>query len=328
MVKNKILIFVILCVLIMGSSYNGKGRANNNIKNNNLKVGTWKTAQTIQPFFYEQYLAGNDKIEVIPFTNPGDQKLALLAGNLDLCGSTLVTAIIAASKKQPIKIISNLTNKCSALVVAEESDIHKTEDLKGKIIAYVPGTMHHILLLETLKRAGLDENKDVFLKRVDFFDMGQALAQGEIDAFCSGEPYPSIAVIENYGRILTYPYYDQSMGYINGVMITTEDKIEKEQDNIQKLISAHVKTTEYLLEQPEKWFKKASEFGTDETVLELASENMELAWDITPEMIEQTKRLAQVMKELEVISVIPDIDALYDLKFLYQARNELKYEEK
>jgi NitT/TauT family transport system substrate-binding protein len=62
------------------------------------KVGTWKTAQTIQPFFYQDFLGDSYSVEVLPFTNPGDQKTALLAGSLDMCGTTLVTAITAASK--------------------------------------------------------------------------------------------------------------------------------------------------------------------------------------------------------------------------------------
>lgn len=51
-------------------------------------VGTWKTAQTIQPFFYQDYLPEGASFEVLPFTNPGDQKTALLAGELDMCGTT------------------------------------------------------------------------------------------------------------------------------------------------------------------------------------------------------------------------------------------------
>ncbi|EKD35024.1 MAG: hypothetical protein ACD_75C02085G0001, partial [uncultured bacterium] len=46
-----------------------------------LKVGTWKTAQTIQPFFYQDFLTG-DQAKVFSFTNPADQKTALLAGSL------------------------------------------------------------------------------------------------------------------------------------------------------------------------------------------------------------------------------------------------------
>lgn len=293
-----------------------------------MKVGTWKTAQTIQPFYYEQFVEENIDIEVLPFTNPGDQKSALLAKDLDICGTTLVTAIIAASKGEPIKIISNLTNKCSALVVAKESDIHSIEDLEGKTIAYVPGTMHHILLLETLQKAGLDPVNDVTFIRIDFFDMGQALAQGAIDAFCSGEPYPSIALKEEYGTILGYPYYDGSIGYINAFMITTVENIENHRDIIQKLVTAHVKATNYLITNQEEWLTAASQFGTDKEILKLSAHNIDLAWDITPQMIEQTQNLAERMKELGVITEVPDIEALFDLSFLEQARNDYENESK
>jgi NitT/TauT family transport system substrate-binding protein len=38
-----------------------------------VRLGTWKTAQTIQPFFYEQFLPAPYKAQVFPFTNPADQ---------------------------------------------------------------------------------------------------------------------------------------------------------------------------------------------------------------------------------------------------------------
>ncbi len=286
------------------------------------KVGTWKTAQTIQPFYYQDFLPENSTVEVLPFTNPGDQKTALLAGELDLCGTTLVTAIMAAAQGEPVKVVASLAEKCSALVVGKDSGIQRPEDLKGKTIAYVPGTMHHILLLETLEKAGLNPATDVQLKRIDFFDMGQALAQGEIDAFCSGEPFPSAAVREGYGRILLYPYYDESVGYINGAMLTTQAKIAQEPEKIQALVSAHRKATEYLKENPEAWLTRAAEFGTPPEVLAIAADNMVLAWDITPEMISQTKALAQRMQKLGLIAKVPDIDALFDTRFTAAPSND------
>ena len=74
-------------------------------------MGTWKTAQTITPYFYDEFMP--ESVEVLPFTNPGDQKTALLAGSLDMCGTTLVTAITAASKGEPVKIVTSL---CLSLI--------------------------------------------------------------------------------------------------------------------------------------------------------------------------------------------------------------------
>ena len=81
------------------------------------RLGTWKTAQTIQPFFYEEYLPTGDRLALFTFTNPADQKTALLAGGLDMCGTTLAHAIQSASMGQPVVVVAALCNKASALVI-------------------------------------------------------------------------------------------------------------------------------------------------------------------------------------------------------------------
>ena len=282
----------------------------------NMTVGTWKTAQTIQPFIYDKFANKGETVEVKPFTNPGDMKTALLAGDLDFTGTTWATAIMAASKGEPVKVVAAMTEKCSALVVGKDSDIKTTKDLKGKTIAYVPGTMHHILLLEVLNKAGLDPAKDVTLKKIDFFDMGQALASKSIDAFLSGEPFPSIAEIDGYGRVLEYPYFDDSVGYINAAMLTTEDEIKKEPEKIQRLVDMHIQASKYYMEHKDEWIDRAAEFGTEKKYLGKAKDNMALAWDLTDDTKTKVKKLAEKMKELNIIDNVPDIDALIDTSFL------------
>lgn len=285
-----------------------------------IKVGTWKTAQTLQPYFYNENIDNTYKVEVLPFANPGDQKMALLSGSIDLCGTTLVTAIIAADNHEPVKIVTSLCNKCSALVVGKNSNIKCEADLKGKTIAYVPGTMHHILLLEVLKRNGIDPNKDVTLKRIDFFDMGQALKDGTIDAFCSGEPYPSDAIEAGYGEILDYPYFDDSIGTINGAMITTEDMIKNHREKVQAAVTAHVESTKYLKENNVAWIEKCVDFGVERKSLEVSLNNIELGSNIDDDYIKHTKKLAEKMLELSIIKEMPDIDSLFDTSFLEVAK--------
>ena len=179
--------------------------------------------------------------------------------------------------------------------------------------------MHHALMLDVLNRAGLDPEKDVELIRIDFFDMGQALADGKIDAFCSGEPYPSEAVVKGYGRVLSYPYFDDSISTINAAMIVTEDTIKKKPEVIQDLVNAHLKAADNLTQNQEKWFEKSYEFGTDKEIMEVSAENIELCGEIDEEFIEHTRNLAEKMKELGIIAEVPDIEALFDLTFLENA---------
>ena len=289
-----------------------------------VSIGTWKTAQTIQPFFYNRFLPETVKSQIFSFTNPADQKTALLAGSLDMCGTTLAHAIYSASVGQPVVIVAALCNKCSALVVKKDGPIKSEADLKGKTIGYVPGTMHEILLRETLIRNGISPEKGVKLIRVDFFDMGTALAGGNIDAFLSGEPFPTLAVKQGYGKILSYPYYGDSVGTINAGMIVSRKSIKKNPEKIAALVLAHARATDFLSDHPNDWLSRASEFGTPIDVLETAAANMELAWDMDDTYIEQAKVLGRRMQALGIINRQPDYDRLFDLSFVRQAKATLK----
>ena len=282
------------------------------------RIGTWKTAQTIQPFFYQDYLPPGDTATIFPFTNPADQKTALLAGSLEMTGTTLVHAIQSAAMGQPVVVVAALCNKCSALVVRRDGDIQHPAGLKGKKIGYVPGTMHEILLRETLSRAGLSPDKDVTLIRIDFFDMGTALAQGAIDAFLSGEPFPSMAVEQGYGRILAYPYYGDSVGTINGAMLVTRELIAKHPETVQTLVNAHARATEALKRDQARWLERAQSFGTSRPVLEQAAANIELTWKMDAAFINQAKALGARMQALGVIERQPDYNQLFDLRFAGQ----------
>jgi NitT/TauT family transport system substrate-binding protein len=289
-----------------------------------VPIGTWKTAQTIQPFFYDQFLPDSMKTRVFTFTNPADQKTALLAGSLEMCGTTLAHAIYSAAMGQPVVVVAALCNKSSALVVKKDGPIQTEADLKGQTIGYVPGTMHEILLRETLTRNGISPQTGVTLVRVDFFDMGTALAGGSIDAFLSGEPFPTLAVKQGYGRILAYPYYDDSVGTLNAGILVTRAAVEERPEQVAALVLAHAKATRFLADHPEQWLKRAAEFGTPIDVLEAAASNMELAWDMDETFVRQAKALGSRMQALGIIEQQPDYDRLFDLSFVRQAKAELQ----
>ncbi len=288
-----------------------------------FKVGTWKTAQTIQPFFYQDFLSEQDTVKVYPFTNPADQKSALLAGSLDMCGTTLAHAIHSASMGQPVVLVAAMCNKCSALVVKKDAGIESVVDLKGKKIGYVPGTMHEILLRETLTRNGLSPRTDVQLLRVDFFDMGLALSQGDIHAFLSGEPFPTLAEEKGYGTILSYPYYGDAIGDINAGLLVTRQFVDQHPEKVLRLVKAHAQASRHLTADPEEWLTRASDFGTAKSSLEKAAPNMELAWNMDADFVRRTKALGQRMQDLGIIRRQPDYEQLFDLSFVQQVQADL-----
>lgn len=288
-----------------------------------FRVGTWKTAQTIQPFYYQKFLSTPQRIRVFSFTNPADQKMALLAGSLDMCGTTLAHAIHSTSRGEPVVLVTSLCNKCSALVVKRGGPVKTIADLRGRKIGYVPGTMHEILLREVLTRNGISPDKDVYLTRVDFFDMGMALARGSIDAFLSGEPFPTLAVVQGYGTILSYPYYGESIGTINAGMLVRRETLHKHPNRVHQLVLAHAQATEYLWNHQDEWLKRASEFGTPLEVLKSAAPNMELAWEMDASFIRKTRALGERMQALGVIHQQPNYEKLFDLSFIEKVKLHL-----
>ena len=285
-----------------------------------IHIGTWKTAQTIQPFFYQKFVPPSHDVAVFSFTNPADQKVALLAGSLDMCGTTLAHAIHSASRGEPVVVVAALCNKCSALVVKKDGPVRRVKDLAGRKIGYVPGTMHEVLLREVLTRNDLSPTRDVQLTRIDFFDMGTALARGGIDAFLSGEPFPTLAEIQGYGRILSYPYFGESIGTINAGMLVKRKTITARPDLVDDLVLTHARATDYLTAHPEEWLQKASEFGTPLAVLKKAAPNMELAWAMGPVFVRQARALGERMQALGIIDRQPDYEALFDLTFVRKTK--------
>jgi NitT/TauT family transport system substrate-binding protein len=286
-------------------------------------VGTWKTAQTIQPFFYPDFLPERMDVQTRPFTNPADQKAALLAGSLAMCGTTLAHAIHSGAMGQPVVLVAALCNKCSALVARSGEDIESAADFKGRRIGYVPGTMHEILLRETLARSGLSPHTDVRLMRVDFFDMGIALSRGSIDGFLSGEPFPTLAAEKGYGKILAYPYYDDSIGTINAGMLVTRRFLEDRPEEVYQLVKAHAMATRHLNRNPDEWLSRAAAFGTAKPVLQKAAANMELAWYMDETFVRRVRALGERMEALGLIDRQPDYERLFELSVVKRVRSEL-----
>lgn len=279
-------------------------------QSNTINVGTWKTPQTSQPFFYHKYI--KETIDIIPFTNPGDMKTALLANHLDMCGSTIVTAILSKANNEPIVIVAGLSNKCSSLVV--NHTINDIQDLKGKKIGYVFGTIHHFNLLEVLKQANLDPNHDVELIKIDFFDMNNALATKSIDAYYSGEPFPTEAVNNGLGKIIPIDSIDS----LNAVMITTKDHIKNNRKTISSLIKAHKQATIDLNNNPQTIIDNSSLFSSNEKTIEQSLNNITLFYDIDKQYIERVKNLAEAMVEQGMIKEMIDVEQLIDLSFLHE----------
>ena len=311
---NKKLLSVILSSAIVAGVLVGCSGKSVSSDSKKMTVGALESVNTMQPFFYDEFSDESENLEVNTFEGYDEIKDAVISGKLDIAATNWISAIKAAEKGEDIKVIAGMSNGGSALVVKKDSVIESIEDLKGKTIGYFPESIEYVKLANELKEKGIDIKKDVKFKEMDFESMTKELRGGNIDAFCGEEPYVSIALEDGFGKVIDYK--SDEIVPLNTAIIATEENIKDNPEKMRELMDKHVKSTNHLMMSKEDRINKAAEFGIDKKYLEKSIDNIELSTDISPEMIEEVKKLAEKMKEIGMIDNIPNIENMFDLSML------------
>ncbi|WP_300304180.1 CmpA/NrtA family ABC transporter substrate-binding protein [Ferrovibrio sp.] len=108
---------------------------------------------------------------------------------------------------------------------------------------------HQIQLRYWLASAGIDPDRDVNLVVVPPPQMTDRLAAGEIDGFCVGDPWNSLAVLRGVGRILIsgYEIWNNRMEKVIGV---NRDWVERNPLTHKLMLMALIEAAEWL-DRPE-----------------------------------------------------------------------------
>ena len=102
--------------------------------------------------------------------------------------------------RNPTVVVGLGKRNFSSVVSRTASQI---DALRGKRIAYSPGSSSHLVLMRGLKAAGIAESA-VTLVAMEPGQMPQALESGAVDAFSAWEPTPSIAMQRNAANHTIY----------------------------------------------------------------------------------------------------------------------------
>jgi len=114
----------------------------------------------------------------------------VLGGGADIATTAEAPTTAAMLANQPVAFLTRMEYSDDKTLVAVAAHIDSEADLKGKRIAFTPGTGSEIYTLTLLKRAGLS-TADVTLVNLRPQDMVTALAAGSIDAYDTWEPFIS-----------------------------------------------------------------------------------------------------------------------------------------
>jgi len=280
-----------------------------------IRIALVKATVCAPSLLIQQFVPSGWKVELTPFTSPSDQTNALLTDSMDVAYTGVTVSIVARSRDQPIVVVANGAGKGTAIVARTNSDIRSVADLKGKKVGNLPLSIHDILLREELRKVGL-RFEDLTVIRLVPADMPAALQRGDIDAFSGNEPNVTTTLLAGYGRVISYPY-DNPVGTINVGVLSSDQIVQKKKDLMKVWGEAHAKATEQLAKNPDMWADLvAKEWGYDRTATRESTRNIDLIWKIDDKFNAQMAAYMERLKELGVITKVPDQKKLVVSEFV------------
>ena len=270
-----------------------------------VRMGTLKFIHDIAPYFYQRFAPDGMRIEVIPFENPTDGKNAVVSRSVDFGTFGIAAAILGAAAREPVVVVASQCNRGMAVVAGKDSGIASLHDLRGKRVAIWPGSTQEVFILERLRMEGMSMH-DISPVRVSLSEMHAALARGDVDAYVGAEPGPSISVSAGIGKIVEYPY-STPMGSLNQIVATHRDMAAQRPELARAVVLLQRQAAEFATAHPDEMAAMTiAKLGQKPDAIALALPNVELAWQMTPEMVAQCNAYADHMLALRQIRSLPD----------------------
>ena len=274
---------------------------------------------------FAQELGGNVTIDQKTFNAGPDVITAIFAGELDASyiGQSPAVNGYVQSDGNDVRIVSGAASGGAALVVKPE--ITEPAQLSGKRIASPQlGNTQDIALRNWLKRNGVpaEENGgDVKVIPTANADALTAFKNGDLDGGWAPEPWATRLVQEGRGHILV----DEKTLWPNGqfattVLIVRTNFLSDHPDTVQKLISANVKTVQWIKQHTEEaktLVNQQTEAITSKalpkTVIDTAFPTVEFTYDPIQSSVETAAKQAY---DLGLLQDNPDLADLFSLDIL------------
>lgn len=210
--------------------------------------------------FFEKY----GLTEVVLSREPSWKEIAIGVGTGRLDAAQMVAGMplaltLGAGDKPPIPVVSamNLSRNGNAITFSKklyDQGVRTLADFKEAIASSPdkvhtlgmvhPSSMHNLLLRYWLASGGIDPDKDVNLTVIPPPQMVSNLKAGNIDGYCSGEPWNSRAVHEDLGFVIATDL-EIWAGHPEKVLGVTEEWANKYPQTHVALVKALLEACEY-----------------------------------------------------------------------------------
>ncbi|MFE5318019.1 ABC transporter substrate-binding protein [Paenibacillus sp. NPDC056579] len=262
-------------------------------------------------FFKEEGL----DVEFVTTQNPVE---SLTSKDVDIADIATTTAIIAAGKGAPIKIVSSMFRTKGPFYLVAAPGIKSVEELKGKKVgAAAFGSGLDVYTQVILKKHGLSKTDVTYLANGANEAAYASLTSGQVDATIIHEPFASLAEVNGKGTILAKGW-DYLPTFHTGVLVSSNDVIAKKPELIEKLLRAYFKSQDYAKSHPDEY--KAyflSKIKVDAAAVDKAFEREKVLWENNPDVDKKALQdTQQTQLELGMQDKIYDAEKMLDLRFI------------
>lgn len=268
------------------------------------------------------------KVEFIAFTNGGSEATTALAtGAVEFIYTGNNPALRVAAAGADVKAIglsSFVKENGSAIIVKADSPIKTLQDLKGKKVAYLTGTVRHSTFAKALKSAGLSLN-DVESLNLAFDASGPALVRGDVDAVVESGDVAAKLVDTGQARVIldasSHPEWSAPF-----LISANGEFVRKYPDLVKRLLKVDIETARWADAHPEDTIKIfVDETKSSEKSVRQTYRNNVFYQDpkITPEALASLKAEEQFMADAKLLKGSVDYDKWIDTSFLEAAYEEI-----
>jgi taurine transport system substrate-binding protein len=203
-------------------------------------------------FFEKQGL----KIEWQNFATSSDRMSAVMAGNVDLAGTGIVSALaLMAAGARQFQIIATPDNFGRSEGLLAPESVKSITDLKGKKIGVTYASSTHVLILDVLRQAGMDPDKDVSLINLPATNILSAYQGKQIDAAAAWTPafdkikaLPGTHVVVDDTSFSLYKQFSITPG--PDVLLTHTALGKESPDVVRKFLKATFDANDMLTNRP------------------------------------------------------------------------------
>ncbi len=288
----------------------GRARADDMTK---IKIGSAFTTTTNAAFLMPKYLkADGVEAELVLFPSLVQRMQAVASGDVQVGNGGLSATIQIDVKGFPMTVLANGCEGGWSMIA--KPDITSFEQLRGKKIAVQNGSIGLASLLWKLRSEGLDGSCDIVF--LDNDKQPIPLYRGDVDAIVPFEPYATFALVNGWGRKLWTPY-DTPMGRTNLGFVAATDFVQKHPELTRKIVSAHVRATQELLDHPDIALETTmKQFNMPRNIAEPSNQNLFFTTDSGSKFQDGLHALAKMMIDSKMLEREPDWGRFINTSFL------------